>query len=114
MDIQTYQREARRTMPISLNPNEKLSMLCLGIAGESGEIIEAVKKDLYHGHFLDKKEVSKEIGDTFWYLANLATELNLSLENILDEYIEKLKTRYIVSSALRTAWKEEIQNNIMG
>jgi NTP pyrophosphatase (non-canonical NTP hydrolase) len=94
MDIKDYQRDARRTMPISLNPNEKLSMLGLGIAGEAGEVVEIIKKDVYHGHLLDKKEVEKELGDVMWYIANLATELNLSMENILEKNIEKLKVRY--------------------
>jgi NTP pyrophosphatase (non-canonical NTP hydrolase) len=94
MDITQYQRLARRTMPKQFTANENLSMLALGLAGEAGEVIEIVKKDLYHGHLLNKKEVEKELGDVMWYIANLATELNLSLEVILEGNIEKLKTRY--------------------
>ncbi len=37
-----------------------------------------------------KKEISKEMGDVLWYLAQLATELGLSLDDIAVLNIEKL------------------------
>lgn len=94
MDIKDYQREVIRTMPTQYDRNETLSMLSLGLAGEAGEVIELIKKNLYHGHLLSRKEVEKELGDVMWYIANLATRLDLSMENILEKNIEKLKIRY--------------------
>jgi NTP pyrophosphatase (non-canonical NTP hydrolase) len=94
MDITNYQREANRTMNTNLNRNEKLSMLGLGLAGEAGEVVELLKKNIYHGHFNTKQELIKELGDVMWYIANLCTENNILLEMVLEENIEKLKKRY--------------------
>ena len=38
--------------------------------------------------------MAKELGDIAWYLAEAATALDLSLEEILQANIEKLKKRY--------------------
>jgi NTP pyrophosphatase (non-canonical NTP hydrolase) len=94
MDIQTYQRLSTRTMPTNLSQAETIAMLGLGIAGEAGEVVEIVKKDIFHGHMRDKKETEKEIGDLMFYIVNLATLYDLSMENILELNIEKLKIRY--------------------
>ena len=46
------------------------------------------------GHALDRERLAKELGDIAWYLAEAATALDLSLEEILKANIEKLKKRY--------------------
>jgi NTP pyrophosphatase (non-canonical NTP hydrolase) len=40
-----------------------------------------------------KNEIKKELGDVLWYVAQLATELNLSLDEIANGNIEKLYSR---------------------
>ena len=48
---------------------DRLRNAALGIAGEAGEIIEVVKKSLYHGKLSDECRVlaQGEIGDLFYY-----------------------------------------------
>lgn len=46
------------------------------------------------GHELDKDHLAKELGDIAWYLAEAATALDLSLEDILQANLDKLKKRY--------------------
>ena len=58
------------------------------------EAIDIVKKWLAQGHELDKERLAKELGDIAWYLAEAATALDLSLEQILQANIDKLKKRY--------------------
>jgi NTP pyrophosphatase (non-canonical NTP hydrolase) len=69
----------------------------LGLAGESGELANKVKKVLRdnNGVFTDeiKKDLAKETGDTLWYIATLANDLGYSLEEIAKENIEKLNSR---------------------
>ena len=69
----------------------------MGLVGEAGEVAEKVKKILRdNGGLIDegrKKELSKELGDVLWYLAQVATELNLSLDDIACLNIEKLNSR---------------------
>ena len=46
------------------------------------------------GHELDKEHLAKELGDVAWYLAEAATALDMSLEDIFQANIDKLKMRY--------------------
>ena len=55
---------------------------------------DLLKKYLFQGHELDKEKIINELGDIAWYLAEAATALNVTLEEILIENINKLKERY--------------------
>ena len=66
----------------------------MGLCGESGEAIDIVKKHLAQGHALDREALIKELGDIAWYLAETATALDVSLDEIFVRNIEKLKKRY--------------------
>ena len=94
MNFAEYQKLARVTLNMGLNPAERASMTALGLTGESGEVADIVKKDLYHGHDIDKYALDKELGDVLWYLATLATTYGLNLEDIAQHNIDKLKARY--------------------
>ena len=66
-----------------------------GAYGEMAEISEPFKKWLFQGHeFPSLENARKEIGDVFWYLALLATSLDLELEDIMITNIEKLRKRF--------------------
>lgn len=82
------------TLNPELNKKDVLINSVMGLCGESGEAIDIVKKWLAQGHELDKERLSKELGDIAWYLAEAATALDLSLEQILQANIDKLKKRY--------------------
>ena len=94
MKVNEYQRLAMTTLNPQLNKKEILINSVMGLCGESGEAIDIVKKWLAQGHELDKEHLAKELGDIAWYLAEAATALNLSLEEVLQANIEKLKKRY--------------------
>lgn len=94
MKVNEYQRLAMTTLNPQLNKKEILINSVMGLCGESGEAIDIVKKWLAQGHELDKEHLAKELGDIAWYLAEAATALDLSLEEVLQANIEKLKKRY--------------------
>ncbi len=94
MTINDYQKLAMTTLNPRLTEKEVLINGVMGLCGESGEAIDIVKKWLAQGHELDKEKLAKELGDICWYLAETATALGLSLEDIMAANIEKLKTRY--------------------
>ena len=94
MDIKDYQEKALRTVNTRLSIKEQVSNLCMGLCGETGEVVDYIKKGVYHGHLLNLKKLSEEIGDVMWYLTNLATLLGLPMEEILEENIKKLEERY--------------------
>lgn len=94
MTANDYQKQAMRTLNSRLSRQEILINGVMGLCGESGEAIDIVKKHLFHGHPLDREALRKELGDIAWYLAETAWAMDVSLEDILRENIEKLQTRY--------------------
>ena len=69
----------------------------LGLSGETGEIAEKVKKIIRddQGVITDEKrdQIAKEAGDVLWYLSQLATEIDYSLEDIAQMNLDKLVSR---------------------
>ena len=94
MTNQDYQEKIKRTMNNKLTPIERISMLCMGIAGESGEMIDYLKKAYFHDHTLSFDILKNEIGDILWYLGNICNEYNFDLSEIMQLNIDKLKKRY--------------------
>ena len=94
MEVNEYQKLAMTTLNPALNKRDILINSVMGLCGESGEAIDIVKKWMAQGHELDRERLAKELGDIAWYLAEAATALDLSLEEILQANIEKLKKRY--------------------
>lgn len=66
----------------------------LGLAGESGEVADIIKKHIFHGHPLDETHIIKELGDICWYLAITAAALDYPLEEVMKVNVTKLEARY--------------------
>jgi NTP pyrophosphatase (non-canonical NTP hydrolase) len=94
MTFDEYQKAAIRTLNNTLTHEQRITMLCMGLAGEAGETVDALKKVLFHGHTLDTDKVGDELGDLLWYITGLAQTLGLSLEKIAEKNAEKLRKRY--------------------
>ena len=94
MTINEYQKLAMTTLNPELDKKDVLINGVMGLCGESGEVIDIVKKHLAQGHELDKEKIIKELGDVAWYMAEIATVLEVDLEDVLVQNIEKLKKRY--------------------
>ena len=94
MTVNDYQKLAMTTLNPSLDKKDVLINGVMGLCGESGEAIDIVKKHLAQGHELDREGLIKELGDIAWYLAETATALDVSLEEVFSRNIEKLKKRY--------------------
>jgi NTP pyrophosphatase (non-canonical NTP hydrolase) len=78
-DWDKYQKEAYRTT-VYLKAF-KIEYPLLGLVGETGEIAEKIKKWLRRddGAELDTHALADEIGDCLWYLAALATDLDMKM-----------------------------------
>ena len=72
----------------------RFSNFALGIAGESGEVADYIKKVCFHGHKLDKDKLNKELGDVLWYTSMLARLAGIPFSKIANDNIAKLKARY--------------------
>jgi NTP pyrophosphatase (non-canonical NTP hydrolase) len=82
------------TLNPALSERDVLINGVMGLCGESGEVIDIVKKHLAQGHELNREKMIDELGDVAWYIAEIATVLDVPLEDILTRNIEKLKCRY--------------------
>ena len=89
-----YQKLAMTTLNPDLSKKDILINGVMGLCGESGEAIDIVKKHLHQGHPLDREKLIKELGDIAWYLAETAYALDISLDKVLENNIDKLKARY--------------------
>ena len=94
MTINEYQQLAMTTLNKDLDKRDILITGVMGLCGEAGEAIDLVKKWLAQGHELNEEKLIKEIGDVAWYIAEIATALGVTLEDVLEKNIAKLKARY--------------------
>jgi NTP pyrophosphatase (non-canonical NTP hydrolase) len=95
VELAEYQKLSRRTAEY---PREAwLSYPALGLAGEAGEVAEHAKKAIRDDAGAVNGErraaMAKELGDVLWYVAQLASELELDLDQIATENLEKLLSR---------------------
>ena len=95
MDFQEYQQKARET---AIYPHEQSILYpALGLCGECGEVAEKVKKVIRDkgGKFdeFDRMNIRKELGDVLWYIAQIASDLDLRLESVAIANVEKLRVR---------------------
>lgn len=89
-----YQEAAVRTANKNLDSLQQLQNGLMGLNGESGEVIDLLKKHLFQGHPLDVEHIAKELGDIVWYLAISAYAIDYDLEAIMQMNIDKLRERY--------------------
>lgn len=94
MTVNEYHELAMKTLNCELGKKDILINSVMGLCGESGEAIDIVKKWLAQGHELEKEHLIEELGDIAWYLAEAATALDISLEEIFQLNIDKLTLRY--------------------
>jgi NTP pyrophosphatase (non-canonical NTP hydrolase) len=91
MRFDEYQEEAKKT---AIYPDQyRVVYPALGLAGEAGEVAEKVKKHIRDG-VLNVEELKKELGDVLWYLAAIASDLDLTLDDVAEANLQKLRSRH--------------------
>lgn len=95
MEFRDYQTKARSTA--IFDPRYKYMYPALGLAGEAGEVCEKVKKMFRDddGEVTPAKleEIKKELGDVLWYIANLAADFGINLDEVAMLNLDKLFSR---------------------
>ena len=71
-----------------------LAVFALGLGGESGEVLDIIKKSIRDEHPIDLEHLKEELGDVLWYVANIASATGIDLNDILKFNIDKLTKRY--------------------
>lgn len=94
MHFADYQVAAQNT---AIYPRSQgLYYTTLGLANEAGEVAGILKKYIRDGDMTDEVLASKvgdELGDVLWYLAMVASELSLDLNEIAEHNVDKLLDR---------------------
>jgi NTP pyrophosphatase (non-canonical NTP hydrolase) len=96
MNFSTYQTKSRRTAkypPIG----HPVIYPTLGLTNEAGEVAGKIKKIFRDKEGVigaaEREALKGELGDVLWYLAQVCTELDLSLDEVAEHNIEKLYSR---------------------
>jgi len=96
MTFNEYQKKSRKTAKYP-KAGKNFIYPALGLCGESGEVAEKIKKVIRDkGGIVNeatKQEIVKELGDVLWYVSQIASELDLSLEDVANENLKKLFSR---------------------
>ena len=97
LDFQTYQQRARTTAVYPDCGRGNWTYPALGLAGETGEICEKLKKALRDdgGRISPERHalLAKELGDVLWYVSALCSELGLDLQAVAEANLAKLAQR---------------------
>jgi len=92
-------------------------VMTAGLAGETAEVVDAVlkyvvaigkvtersKKDVRDERKLEKKELTKELGDALYYLLVVAHKSEITAQEIIDTNVSKLTKRYAKKKYARKA-----------
>src|SRR5690349_4119657 len=98
MHIVDYQHDSRDTAVYpGIDTYGGLVYATLGLNGEAGEVAEQVKKSMRDDDAVltheRREKLVKELGDVMWYAAAVATELGISLAEVCEQNLEKLRSR---------------------
>jgi len=99
MNATDYQTAAARTLisepDTTFSGTEQMLMWCaLGLGGETGEVLDLLKKGICHQHGIDRDKLAEELGDLMWYIAAICELAGLTLDEVLAHNIAKLERRY--------------------
>ena len=76
---------------------ERLTTAGVGLAAESGEFLEIVKKMVFQGkpwNDDNREHLIIELGDVMWYVAQACMALDVSFDDVVRGNVRKLEKRY--------------------
>lgn len=75
-------------------PRAHILHMAVGVSGEAGELLDAIKKVSIYGKPIDFDNVVEELGDLEFYMEGLREHLGITREQTLEHNIAKLSKRY--------------------
>ncbi len=90
----TYRDLILHTRNNNLTFHGQCGSAALGLAGEAGEVVDLLKKYLYHGHDLDRMKLLRELGDVRYYMEWLLLLLESNIQEVEQINTSKLMERY--------------------
>jgi NTP pyrophosphatase (non-canonical NTP hydrolase) len=68
--------------------------MAVGVSGEAGELLDAIKKHCVYQKQINMENVMEEAGDILFYLTGILNELDMTLEQCIQANMDKLSKRY--------------------
>jgi len=94
--LNAYQIASRKTWSL-IKTDHAIVYPTLGLTNEAGEVAGKIKKIFRDRDGVisdaDREALKYELGDVLWYLAQICTELDLSLEDVASANLTKLYDR---------------------
>lgn len=109
--MKDYIQDAIKTESVHFNVTgrERLLHAGIGLATESGEFLDALKKSIFYGKELDTVNLKEELGDVLWYMAIAMDALGTDFETEMEKNIKKLKARYGEKFSQDSAEKRDLK-----
>ncbi|HAT64295.1 MAG TPA: nucleotide pyrophosphohydrolase [Flavobacteriaceae bacterium] len=98
MEFREYQDLAKKTIQIyNADETSNIVITYLGLIGEAGSVVSELKKKLRDGNSYSnfKNKLKEELGDVLWYVSAIASQNEISLEEIANENINKIHDRFL-------------------
>jgi NTP pyrophosphatase (non-canonical NTP hydrolase) len=102
MELDEFQKQARLTVQTPSTDGASTIVPLLGLAGEVGELMNEYKKYLRDGpaHVRFRERLAEELGDVLWYIADTATNFDLTLGDIAEQNLLKTRARWGLASGV--------------
>ena len=107
MTLNEYQESAQRTSNRALDQRGHLFNGVLGLSGEAGECADLVKKCYFQDARPIDDALIDELGDVLWYVAETAAARGVTLEEVAQHNVEKLRRRYPVGFEVQRSLHRE-------
>lgn len=95
----SYREEVLRTANMASDVSKSsiqrsMTMGALGLSGEAGEVADLIKKIVFHDAAYDREKLVKELGDVRWYFEFILATFGITMEEVEQKNIEKLRKRF--------------------
>jgi NTP pyrophosphatase (non-canonical NTP hydrolase) len=114
VNLSDYQAAALRTAGLTREPNIRIAVAGMGLAGEAAEVLEVVFST-------DHDKLGKELGDVMWYTAETASSFGISLADLTipdptddDDFLEALLRGYAVRLSIHAGTLTDYLKKIVG
>lgn len=94
MTLQEYQKFCNKGVLEETRKREPVVGFALGLVGETGEVVDDIKKRIFHGRDIPLEHTKEELGDVMWYVANICNVYGFDLQDVIDMNVRKLSARY--------------------
>ncbi|MDF0479401.1 nucleoside triphosphate pyrophosphohydrolase family protein [Vagococcus sp. PNs007] len=91
MEFNEYQGLANQSLA---GDEQVLTKCALGLASETGEVLELIQKYTFDHYDLTKEALIKEMGDVLWYLSQISEWAGIPFEEVAKQNITMLRERY--------------------